>query len=163
MLRRGKPILKPSSLPRMSPASLIHLGPVDFHKACHNVPGKADRAVLDCVLLSRCAYVLKCSSALSGFAKVLNPDLVCFRVAACKLFSEVPYFPDAYIPRLDSPDPGCQRILKRLFQDDWLDSGHPLSQPRAAFVSAARYGWRAQAVNWLKYRVSLWLGKPRKA
>lgn len=143
---------------------LINLGPVAFHKAGGDMPGKADRAVLDCVLLSRCATVLKCSSALSGFAKVLNPELACFRVAACKMFSDVPYFPDAYIPRLVSPDPTCQAILQRLLQGDWQDSP-PVSAgtDHLQFVSAPRYGWRAQTVNTLKYVVSVCLGRPRKA
>jgi hypothetical protein len=153
----------PHYLPHLK---VFHLGPVAFHKAGGNVPGKADRAVLDCVLLSRCATVLKCSSALSGFAKVLNPDLACFRVAACKMFSDVPYFPDAYIPRLTSEDPACQALLQRLFDGDWLDGPagpEGTAAIRQTFVSAPRYGWRAQAVNVLKYAVSLGLGRPRKA
>jgi hypothetical protein len=56
----------------LSPLPIINLGEVGFHKASQNIAHKGDRALLDCVVLSRCTYVLKCSSALSGFAKVLN-------------------------------------------------------------------------------------------
>ena len=96
-------------------------GVASFHKGARGSPSNADHALLDCVLLSRCRWVLKTSSALSAFAKVLNPDLAIFRVAASKLFDVMPYFPVAYIPRWSSSDPECARILERLLQDDWLD------------------------------------------
>src|SRR5271157_2949499 len=60
----------------------------------------AKDAILDCLSLARCRYVLKCMSALSGFAKVLNPDLEVYRVAAMKQ----DWFPDAYIPPHRSQD-----------------------------------------------------------
>src|SRR6267143_2972039 len=63
---------------------IVNLGEVGFHKATQNLPRKGDRALLDCVVLSRCRWVLKCSSALSGFAKVLNPRLEAYRVSASK-------------------------------------------------------------------------------
>ncbi|MEO7335201.1 MAG: hypothetical protein ABIV63_01355, partial [Caldimonas sp.] len=94
-------------------------GVADSHKAATGPQSKADHALLDCVLLSRCRWVLKTSSALSAFAKVLNPDLEIYRVAASKLFDVMPYFPVAYIPRLTSTDPVCSTILERLFKDDW--------------------------------------------
>ena len=143
------------------------LGDVAFHKATGGAaadPGKADRALLDCVLLSRCRYVLKCSSALSGFAKVLNPQLQCWRVAACKLWSDVPYFPDAYVPRLQlDDDPAARAILERQFAGDWLDD--PVARARwvEPFVARPRYGVRRRAINALKYAVSVALGRPRKA
>ena len=141
------------------------LGDVPFHKAGAPVgtPGKADRALLDCVLLSRCRYVLKCSSALSGFAKVLNPDLECYRVAACKMFSDIPYFPDAYVPRLVLRDPAARAILARQFEGDWLDDDAAVARWATPFVGRPRFGKRRIALNALKYVVSVALGRPRKA
>jgi len=141
------------------------LGDVPFHKAgvpaaC---PGKADRALLDCVLLSRCRYVLKCSSALSGFAKVLNPRLESYRVSACKMFADVPYFPDAYVPRLALRDPVASAILERQFRGDWLDDPQAVARWGRPFVGRPRYGPGRIAINALKYAVSLLLGRPRKA
>jgi hypothetical protein len=83
---------------------------------------KGDHALLDCLLLSRCRYLLKCQSALSGFSKVLNPRLEAYRLSANKLPSWSwgnPYFPDAYLPKLTSKNPECQKILDDLFTDDW--------------------------------------------
>ena len=144
------------------PALAVHgLGDVPFHKA-DVAAGKADRALLDCVLLSRCRWLLKCSSALSGFAKVLNPGLDCHRVSACKLFGDVPYFPDAYVPRLSLRDPTAAAILARQFAGDWLDD------PAAArwttpFVSRPRFGPWQKALRALKYAVTAAMGRPRKA
>ena len=124
----------------VSPLRIINLGEVGFHKASENMPHKGDRALLDCVLLSRCRYVLKCSSALSGFAKVLNPRLESYRVAASKLFADIPYFPEAYIPRLTSRDPECGRILERLFAHDWLDDPRARGRFSRPFRTQSRYG-----------------------
>ncbi len=140
------------------------LGDVPFHKAGEaDGPGKADRALLDCVLLSRCGAVLKCSSALSGFAKVLNPALECYRVAACKFWADIPYFPDAYIPRLELDDAAAHAILARQFAGDWLED------PRSAawttpFVARRRNGPGRTAINVLKYAASLLIyRRPRRA
>jgi hypothetical protein len=81
---------------------------------------KSDHAMLDCLLLSRCKYLLKCQSALSGFAKILNPQLEAYRVSASKPFHfGIPYFPDAYIPQLTSKNTECQKILDKLLDGDW--------------------------------------------
>lgn len=81
---------------------------------------KSDHAMLDCLLLSRCKYLIKCQSALSGFAKILNPQLEAYRVAASKPFYYgIPYFPDAYIPKLTSNNEDCQKLLNKLFEGDW--------------------------------------------
>lgn len=105
------------SLPSMN---IINLGGVEFHKDQTHIQGKADRALLDCLLLSRCKYLLMGTSALSGFAKVLNPNLDVYRISASKLFTDIPYFPVAYIPCLKSNDDATTRILHQLFADDWL-------------------------------------------
>jgi hypothetical protein len=51
-------------------------------------------ALIDSLLLSRCQYLLKCQSALSGWAKIWNPELEAYRIAAFKH----DWFPDAFIP-----------------------------------------------------------------
>jgi hypothetical protein len=141
----------------------VNLGAIDFHKAAGGGAERADRALLDCVLLSRCRHVLKSSSALSGFAKVLNPELDIYRVAACKLFMDVPYFPDAYIPRLVSEEPALQVILMRQFAGDWLDATPNAQRFRAPFATQPRYSaWRI-VVNASKYLLSRAVGRTRRA
>ncbi len=82
---------------------------------------EADQALADCVALSQCAAVLNTSSALSAFAKVLNPDLEIYRSAASKMFSDNPYFPIAYIPVYQSSAPAILAILDRTMRGDWRD------------------------------------------
>lgn len=148
---------------RLAGKTIINLGEVSFHKGPTQDDDRADRALLDCVLLSRCDAVLKCSSALSGFAKVLNPDLDCYRVSASKMFGDVPYFPDAHVPRLQSRTAHGQALLSRQFAGDWLDDARVPPRFRVPFVSMPRHTRWQIVVNWLKYRVSLLLGQPRKA
>lgn len=106
---------------------IVNSGSVMHHKELNaqNNMGKGEHALLDCVLLSRCKYLLKCQSALSGFAKVLNPDIEAYRISANKLTfwsMDYPYFPDAYVSKYTSDDPECRKILKRLFTDDWTEN-----------------------------------------
>lgn len=142
---------------------VVNLGEVDFHKARPGHAGKADRALLDCVLLSRCSLVLKCSSALSGFAKVLNPGLPCFRVSASKVFHQVPYFPDAHIPRWQGQGEAARALLARLFEGDWLEAPDVPERFRRPFAWLPRYTAGQVALNRLKYLVSVLRGAPRKA
>jgi hypothetical protein len=99
---------------------------------------EADDAVLDCVLLSRCRSVIHSSSALSAFAKVLNPRLDSYRVAASKLFTNVPYYPIAYIPRLTSDDPACRAILERQMADDWTENAEAVAKFGEPFGARCR-------------------------
>ena len=120
--------------------NLINLGEVKFHKANDGDPGnKGNRALLDCLMLSRCRYVLKCSSALSGFAKVLNPELEVYRVSSSKLFAGIPYFPDAYIPKLISNRADCQTIITKQFANDWLEYPYARWRFSKPFRSRRRY------------------------
>ena len=131
---------------------LVNLGPVDFHKATRVVQGKADRALLDCVLLSRCVHVIKCSSALSGFAKVLRPDLSICRVAACKPFADVPYFPDAYITPMRSSRADISALLDKLLKDDWLEQPEMRARFGEPFAARPRFGSMRVAWRWLKHQ-----------
>jgi len=103
---------------------VIDTGKVTFWNApTHDKTySKADHVVLDCLLLSRCRYLIKNESAMSAFAKVLNPELEAYRMAACKLVWDFPYFPDAYIPPLTSENRECQAILERTFEGDWTQN-----------------------------------------
>lgn len=47
---------------RFAPLPVLNLGGVSFHKSGVPDEDRADRALLDCVLLSRCELVLKCLS-----------------------------------------------------------------------------------------------------
>jgi hypothetical protein len=151
-------------LQRNLPLQIINLGEVGFHKATTQIEGlsaKGDRAMLDCLLLSRCRAVLKTSSALSGFAKILNPELEIYRISASKRFDDDPYFPDAYIPRYLSSSPEISAVVDRLMVDDWTqgsDAGryttsftsrkHPRSLWRS-FRRMVKYCLRVAGVNGL--------------
>lgn len=133
---------------------VINLGEVGFHKACDGVEDKADRALVDCVLLSRCRYVLKCCSALSAFAKVINPGLESYRVSACRLFTDVPYAPDAYVPRFTASDRECGIILEYLFAGDWLDDGYMVRRFGKPFQALPRYTAYRRLRNRVKFLVT---------
>jgi hypothetical protein len=106
--------------------NIINSGTATHHKAAGdgNNFSMGDHALLDCLLLSRCRYLLKCQSALSAFAKILNPKLEAYRVSANKLAPWCcgnPYFPDAFLPKLTSKNPECQKVLDRLLAEDWTE------------------------------------------
>ena len=130
--------------------TIINLGEIDFFKESKFKTSKADRALVDCILLSRCNYVIKCSSALSAFTKILNPDLVIYRIAANKLFSDVPYFPDAYIPKLTSQNPKCQKILENLFENDWSHDKKASKCFGRGFQTKLRFSYYKRFKNRLK-------------
>ena len=126
---------------------VVNLGRVTFHLDASDAGSateRADRAMLDCLLLSRCASVLLNSSALSAFTKILRPELEVRRCAASMFFTDVPYFPVAFIPVYTSDDPAVREILSRTMANDWRQS------PRAAkFIGfAARPRFRAWDFAW---------------
>jgi len=123
---------------------VLNSGNVIHHKDAvpGNNIGKGEHALLDCLLLSRCKYLLKSMSALSGFAKVLNPGIEAYRLSANKLyFWDIPYFPDAYLPKLTSRDPKCQKILSRLFDGDWTQDKAAMKKYGATFKYQKRKGY----------------------
>ena len=71
-------------------------------------------ALRDVIALSKCATVLKCSSALSAWAKIINPKCDMYQVSAMKQ----PWFPTGaitpYVPRTDI----AKAILYRSMQGD---------------------------------------------
>ncbi len=113
-------------LRRATGREVISLGEVEFHMAEEHSTtraAKADRALLDCVLLSRCQFAMETSSALPSFAKLLNPELEIYRTAASKLFgklyTKMPYFPVAHIPVFPAEWPESRAILSRTMVADW--------------------------------------------
>ena len=105
---------------------VVALGEVQFHMATDDNGSrreKTDRAMVDCVLLSRCQCVIETSSALPSFAKLFNPELEIYRCAASKLFGKLftnmPYFPVAQIPVLPVSKPESIKILRDTMQSDW--------------------------------------------
>lgn len=66
-------------------------------------------AFVDMITLSKCKYVLKTSSALSAFSKIIQPDLQIYTVSAMKL----PWFPTATIPVYQTNSDEISIILNR--------------------------------------------------
>ncbi len=134
---------------------VIPLGEVDFHLATSPSVSRAektDRAMLDCLLLSRCNCLIETSSALPSFAKLLQPELEVYRCAASKLFgklfTKMPYFPVAHIPVLPVTRPESAKILRATMQSDWTLSPET-AKYRKPFVAEPRW-----PVNHLLFRLA---------
>ena len=140
---------------------VINLGDPGFHKDAAprgDAEARADAAMLDCLLLSRCAVVLLTSSAVSAFAKVLRPELEIYRCAASKMFADIPYFPVAYIPKYRSADAAVQAVVDCLMNDEW--TGDPRTGPfLKPFSSKLRPSRRRQ----LRRIVEMFTGSPLAA
>lgn len=124
---------------------VVALGEVEFHlSAEHTVTRaeKTDRAMLDCVLLSRCECLIETSSALPSFAKLLNPALEIYRCAASKLFgklyTKMPYFPVAHIPVLPVERPESTGILLLTMKDDWIFAAET-KKYQQSFIASPRW------------------------
>ena len=105
---------------------IINHSPKTFFK--NNIDNNLEKAIsamVDSLLLSKCKIVLKCQSALSAFSKIFNPDLEIYRVTCCKLFSNVPYFPEAYIPKYiikDNNNIILKKLMNDIFINDWTSN-----------------------------------------
>jgi hypothetical protein len=117
---------------------------------------EAELAVTDCVALSRCAAVLNTSSALSAFAKVLNPEIEMFRCAASRMFSDIPYFPIAYVPVYASVDPEVQRTVDRMMMGDWTQRPDVERFTRPFFIQPRRIDLRGRVRNALTSPIGWW-------
>lgn len=132
---------------------VISLGEVEFHLATeHKVSRseKTDRAMLDCILLSLCSCVIETSSALPSFAKLFNPALEIYRCAASKLFgklyTDMPYFPVAYIPMLPVTTSDSVDILRQTMESDW--TGDPrMARYCQTFSSSPRWPFNHRLYN----------------
>jgi hypothetical protein len=96
-----------------------------FWKNNENPSTNATMAMLDMLCLSKCNTVLKISSALSSFSKIINPSLSIYKINALKFnptSNKTPYFPDAYIPLLPTNakyTQECNDLLTEIQRDDW--------------------------------------------
>lgn len=93
-----------------------------YWKGNNNVFKNAKDAMIDMLCLSKCNAVLKVSSALSSFSKVINPDLKIYKLNSTKMFADIPYFPDAYIPLLEKNEKysnECNLLLDKIQKYDW--------------------------------------------
>lgn len=93
-----------------------------FWRSNENQYSNGKYAMIDMLCLSKCKEVLKVSSALSAFTKVINPNLKIFRLNALKMFADIPYFPDAYIPLLNKNSnysTECNQIIDKIQMNDW--------------------------------------------
>ena len=120
---------------------VVDLGAAEFHMSDQPTTTrreKGDLALRDCLLMSRCQAVIQTSSALPSFTKILKPSLEVYRTAASKLFSNMPYFPVAYIPVLPVKRSESRDILERTMQGDW--SSHPsTARFRRSFAAVPRW------------------------
>ncbi len=120
---------------------VTNLGAVEFHLSpVHSTTRaeKADRALVDCLLLSKCAVVIETSSALPSFAKLFNPEIEIYRCAASRVFSNMPYFPVAFIPVLPVSGDRSKAVLQRTMRDDW--TSHPaMDQYKKPFSFVPRW------------------------
>jgi hypothetical protein len=87
-----------------------------------DIASNGSEAMIDMLCLSKCDTVLKVSSALSAFSKVINPDLKIYRLNASRMFTDIPYFADAYIPLLEpcgNYSEECNAVLDKIQKEDW--------------------------------------------
>ena len=87
--------------------------------------------------------VLLNSSALSAFGKILNPDLEIYRCAASMRFTDVPYFPVAFIPVYVSDSPLVRSVMSRTMANDWRLAAD--ASTFTGFVSKPRFAMWAMA------------------
>jgi len=93
-----------------------------FWKNTVTPENNATEAMVDMMCLSKCKVVLKVSSALSSFSKVINPNLEIYRMNALKMCTDIPYFPDAYIPLMEKNEnysEECKAILNKVQDQEW--------------------------------------------
>ncbi|MEY4917386.1 MAG: hypothetical protein RL616_1299, partial [Verrucomicrobiota bacterium] len=140
---------------------VVNSGTVTHHKELGREDNfaKGEHALLDCLLLSRCRYVLKCQSALSAFAKVLNPQLEAYRISANKLVTwnfGAPYFPDGHLPQFTSREAGCEKILARLFDGDWTQNVVAAKKFTKPFRYEKRKGYMRRANRANQWDFPLW-------
>jgi hypothetical protein len=92
-----------------------------FWQTPDNYMTNAREAMIDMLCLSKCNTIIKTSSALSAYAKVMNPNINIYRINASiyimnDICIEKPYFPDSYIPLLECNENysvECNEILRK--------------------------------------------------
>jgi hypothetical protein len=90
-----------------------------FWKNPDNYTNNAREAMIDMLSLSKCNTIVKTSSALSAYTKIINPNINIYRINASiykmnEIYTDNPYFPDSYIPLLECNEnysAECNEIL----------------------------------------------------
>jgi hypothetical protein len=86
-----------------------------FWKTPENYINNGRDAMVDMLCLSKCATILKISSSLSSYAKVINPNINIYRINA-SIYTQKPYFPDSYIPLLECNEnysEECNKLIRK--------------------------------------------------
>eukprot|EP00937_MAST-01D_sp_MAST-1D-sp2_P004585 g4585.t1 len=86
------------------------------HKHHFNGPAHGRQALVDAIMLGKCRYLLKTSSALSGWSKIFTPSVKAYRVQGFN----ADWFPDANIPLYWPPDEASRKLSRRVLQKDFL-------------------------------------------
>ena len=92
-----------------------------FWQTPDNYMNNAREAMIDMLCLSKCNTIIKTSSALSAYAKVINPNINIYRINASiytmdDIYTDNPYFPDSYIPLLECNEKystECNKLLRK--------------------------------------------------
>ena len=86
------------------------------HKRSYNGRDHGKAALVDALVLGRCRYLLKTSSALSAWSKIFNPAVQAYRVQGFN----ADWFPDANVPLYWPPDEESRKISRRVLKKDFL-------------------------------------------
>lgn len=73
-----------------------------------------EQALIDTITLSKCSLVFKTASALSAWAKILNPNIEIYRISS---FIH-DWFPDSRIPLYESSNLAIEEILKDIYKKE---------------------------------------------
>ena len=104
--------------------------------------------IIDMLGLSNCSTVIKSSSALSSFSKIINPSLTLYTVSAMKY----PWFPTAVAEQYESKSEEIRNILKRTMKGDYYNELHNTIEefkPRVHCRKKPRVHCRKKKRNWM--------------
>lgn len=79
-----------------------------------NKDNLTNSCIIDMLALSKCSTIIKTSSALSSFSKILNPSLKLYTVSAMKQS----WFPAAVAEQYETESEEIIKVLKRTMKDD---------------------------------------------
>lgn len=82
-------------------------------------------SIIDMLALSKCNVVIKSSSALSTFSKIINPSLKLYTVSAMKK----DWFPHSYVEQYKTNNYEINKILERTMKDHYYNNIMKISMP----------------------------------
>jgi hypothetical protein len=74
-------------------------------------------SIIDMLALSKCNKIIKTSSALSAFSKIINPSTKLYTVSAMKK----PWFPSVIAEKYETNSEEIKKILKRTMKNDYYN------------------------------------------